>query len=177
MSLSVEILSETFERAKKENGGPTRLGLRFYERLFEKYPQVRPLFNTPPEEQHKKLMASIGSIVAALKYPDRLMPFLHAMGIRHVAYGTLSAHYPAVGENLIAVLKEHLSAEGQWTEEMENAWKDALSVVSEVMIDAADHPDQYADELKNAGYLPSGFRPDTATPWVMDEKQPDTVAP
>lgn len=167
MSLNVEVLIETFERAKKENGGPRKLGLRFYERLFEKYPQVRPLFKTPPEQQHVKLMASLAAIVASLKEPERLVPFLHAMGIRHNAYGTQDGHYAAVGENLIAVLGEHLSVEGEWTEAMAEAWAAALQVVSGVMIDAAGHPEKYSEELATAGFKPDGFRGDTIKPWDL----------
>ena len=54
MALDVALLKSTFERAKNENGGATALGMSFYRRLFEKYPGVKPLFSTPPEEQHKK---------------------------------------------------------------------------------------------------------------------------
>jgi hemoglobin-like flavoprotein len=176
MSPNVEVLVETFERVKKENGGPRKLGLRFYERLFEKYPQVRPLFKTPPEQQHVKLLASVAAIVASLKDPERLMPYLRAMGIRHVAYGTLDGHYGAVGENLVAVLGEHLSAEGEWTEEMAEAWKTALQVVSEVMIDAAAHPEQYAAELRGAGFKLDGFRPDTDKPWDLPAQTPTAMA-
>jgi hemoglobin-like flavoprotein len=118
--VDTKLLRETFERARTENGGLTSLGMRFYARLFEKYPDVRPLFDTPPEEQHKKLMASVGSIVAAVENPEALVPYLHAMGIRHLKYKTENAHYPAVAENLIAVLGEHLGKEGEWTEEMKN---------------------------------------------------------
>ncbi len=66
MSLNVALLRETFERVKVENGGATALRMAFYKRLFEKYPSVKPLFHTPPEEQHKKLMASISAIVASV---------------------------------------------------------------------------------------------------------------
>ena len=50
MTLNVALVAESFDRAKRENGGLRALGLRFYERLFEKYPGVRHLFHTPPEE-------------------------------------------------------------------------------------------------------------------------------
>lgn len=167
MSLNVVLIAETFERAKLENGGLRALGLRFYERLFQKYPGVKHLFNTPPEEQHKKLMASVGAIVASVTQPDKMLPYLHAMGIRHLEYKTESAHYPAVQENLVAVLAEHLSAEGEWTDEMEDNWNAALVVISDVMIDAAAHPEQYKDELLAARYLPNGFKVADPKPWEM----------
>jgi len=167
MTLNTSIIAESFERAKNENGGLKPLGLRFYERLFEKYPGVRPLFHTPPEEQHKKLMASIGAIVASVNHPETMLPYLRAMGARHIAYKTEEEHYAAVAENLLAVLAEHLSIEGDWTEEMQNNWQEALTVVSNVMIDAAKHPEQYRDELQKAGYQADGFRADSKKPWEL----------
>jgi hemoglobin-like flavoprotein len=167
MSLDVVLLKHTFERAKKENGGLTRLGMSFYKRLFEKYPSVRPLFTTPPEEQHKKLMASVASIVASVTQPEQMVPYLHAMGIRHLVYKTENAHYPAVAENLVAVLEEHLSREGVWTVEMADTWNTALQVVSDIMIEAANEPEKYADELMKTGFLPNGFKTGDNTPWVL----------
>lgn len=166
--MDTQLLQTTFNRAKQENGGLTALGMRFYQRLFEKYPQVRPLFNTPPEEQHKKLMASIGAIVSSVNHPEQMVPFLRAMGIRHVVYGTLPDHYPAVAENLMAVLQEHLSVEGDWTEAMAQTWETALNTVAGVMIEAANNPKQFETELVEAGYRPDGFKPNSDTPWVLE---------
>lgn len=167
MPLNPTLLAETFRRAASENGGAHSLGLRFYERLFDKYPTVRPLFNTPPEEQHKKLLASIGAIVAGVNHTELLIPYLHAMGIRHLKYGTENGHYAAVGENLIAVLREHLSVEGNWTQEMETAWNEALTLVASIMIEAADAPEKFEVELVQSGYLPDGFKPKDPEPWLL----------
>lgn len=167
MSLNTALIAQSFQRAKDENGGLSSLGLRFYERLFEKYPGVRHLFHTPPEEQHKKLMASVGAIVASVTNPDVMLPYLRAMGIRHIAYKTEDGHYTAVSENLLAVLAEHLSKEGEWTEEMQANWEAAMQVISEVMIDAAHHPEQYRDELLAAGFQADGFKSGNAKPWEL----------
>lgn len=172
MTINTELLRETMKRASAENGGTTALGLRFYERLFEKYPQVKPLFNTPPQEQHKKLMASLGAIVAGASKPEELLPYLRAMAIRHIQYGTQAAHYPAVAENLLAVLEEHLSAEGEFTPAMRQTWSEALEFIGCVMVEAANKPEAYQEELAAAGYKPDGFRADTATPWVMPVATP-----
>ncbi len=170
MPLNVQLLRDTFERAKKENGGATALGMRFYARLFEKYPQVRPLFKTPPEEQHKKLLASLSSIVCAIEKPTVLLPFLHAMGIRHLKYKTENSHYAAVSENLVAVLTEHLSKEGEFTEEMRSTWEAALKTVSEIMIEAADNPERFEADLATAGFEPNGFKKNDPRPWVLEEE-------
>lgn len=161
MPLDVALLRETFDRAKIENGGTTALGMSFYKRLFEKYPAVKPLFHTPPEEQHKKLMASLAIIVGGVEHPERLLPYLHAMGIRHLKYKTENAHYSAVGENLLAVLGAHLSKEGQWTETMEKTWAEAIGIVASTMIEAADNPQAYTIELAQFGYGADGFKIET----------------
>lgn len=158
MTLDTALLRETFERAKRENGGTTALGMSFYRRLFEKYPQVKHLFHTPPEEQHKKLMASLGAIVGGVEQPERLLPYLHAMGIRHLKYKTENAHYTAVGENLLAVLGEHLAKEGDWTEKMQATWKAAIDIVANSMIEAADNPELFIEELEKHGYESDGFK-------------------
>lgn len=165
--MDTKLLRQTFERARVENGGLTQLGMSFYARLFSKYPAVRPLFTTPPEIQHKKLMASVGAIVAAVENPTTLLPFLHAMGIRHLKYKTENGHYEAVGENLVAVLEEHLSKEGEFTPEMKAVWVEALQTVSSIMIDAANNPKAFEEELVNAGYMPDGFKSGDPEPWKL----------
>jgi len=155
--MNVELLRSSLKRAKDENGGLDALGLRFYGRLFERYPTVKSLFHTPAEEQQKKLMASLGAIVASVENPQKLLPFLHAMGVRHIQYKTEDAHYPAVSENLVAVLKEHLSNEGEWTPELQDTWEQALVAVSTIMMEAANRPELFREELKLAGYDEHGF--------------------
>ncbi len=168
--MNVQLLRDSLKRAANENGGLDALGLSFYARLFEKYPGVRPLFHTPPEQQQKKLMASVGAIVAAVEAPTKLMPYLHAMGLRHIEYKTAEAHYPAVAENLVAVLKAHLSKEGEWTKELQDTWEQALNVVSKIMLEAANRPELFREELRLAGYDEHGFRLNKST--GKDKKEP-----
>jgi hemoglobin-like flavoprotein len=167
MTLNVALIAESFERAKQENGGLRTLGLRFYERLFEKYPGVKHLFHTPPEEQHKKLMASVAAIVASVTNPEVMLPYLRAMGVRHIAYKTEAAHYGAVSENLVAVLAEHLSKEGEWTDELKANWEEALQIISDVMIDAAGNPEKYQEELLEAGFQKDGTKAAGLNPWEI----------
>lgn len=107
-------------------------------------------------------------IVGGVTKLDTLVPYLHAMGIRHLKYKTENGHYAAVGENLLAVLEEHLSAEGEFTPEMKAAWAEAVETVAAVMVDAADNPQQFAYELHQHGYQPDGFKATNTTPWVME---------
>lgn len=90
------------------------------------------------------------------------------MGIRHLKYKTENAHYGAVGENLLAILEEHLSKEGEWSDELKNTWAEAINTVAQIMIDAASNPETYADELVHAGYGKDGFRGKDPEPWKLN---------
>jgi hemoglobin-like flavoprotein len=140
MALNPELLKACIERAKHENGGMAALGNRFYKRLFQHYPQVRSLFPEKMDTQAAKLMAALGWIVANVENADVFKPYIEDMAVRHLDYGTLQAHYPAVGENLLAVLEEHLSAEGTFTLDMKTAWADAYQAIADIMMTKAYPP-------------------------------------
>ncbi|MEQ8763292.1 MAG: methyl-accepting chemotaxis protein [Planctomycetota bacterium] len=112
---------------------------RFYERLFSRYPGVRPLFqNTTPEEQRKKLLASLKTVVNSLRKPAVLVEVLAELGLRHEQYGAEPAHYDAVAETLLAVLEE--MAGELWTDDVEAAWQGALTAINNQMLQAYSQP-------------------------------------
>lgn len=84
----------------------TAVGNRFYELLFEAYPQVKPLFKHAPGDQGEKLINMLAYIVSCLDNLDELDNVLQQLGKRHVAYKTEPGHYPAVKEILAKTLAE-----------------------------------------------------------------------
>src|SRR5258708_27443026 len=62
-------------------------GVLFYDRLFELDPTLRSLFRGDTLEQSKKLMHTLAVAVASLDDIESIVPALHALGRRHVAYG------------------------------------------------------------------------------------------
>jgi hemoglobin-like flavoprotein len=62
---------------------------------------------------------------------------LSGLGRRHVRYGALPEHYPAVGASLLATL-EHFAGEA-WTTDVAAAWTELYGVVTETMIGAGEH--------------------------------------
>lgn len=133
MALNVELLESSFKLVAPRG---EELVARFYERLFEKYPAVKPLFkNASLTEQKKKLLASLVLVIQNLRHPDKLTSALHDLGARHVQYGTKPAHYDAVGENLLAVLEEF--AGNAWTPELKQAWTDAYGAIKTIMLEGA----------------------------------------
>lgn len=104
----------------------------FYQRLFEKYPQTRPLFaNTDMVKQTRSLSAILALVVTGVEKGDDLTPTLQSLGARHKTYGVLPEHYPIVGEVLIETFQNRLGS--QWTPAFQNAWIEAFTILSQAM--------------------------------------------
>jgi NAD(P)H-flavin reductase len=109
--------------------------LYFYSHLFLSHPETRQLFPVSMAHQRDRLFAALGDVVARVDDLDALVPILQQLGRDHRKFGTLSAHYPAVGGSLLATL-EHFDDE--WSPELAKDWTEAYTLVAEVMIEAAD---------------------------------------
>ncbi|GAA5004434.1 globin domain-containing protein [Kitasatospora paranensis] len=107
----------------------------FYTHLFAHNPGLRRLFPADLDEQRDRLFAALTRLVARLDEPDRLTDYLAALGRDHRKFGTLPAHYPAVGASLLAALRHFMGH--SWTVEDEKSWTGAWTVISEAMIGAA----------------------------------------
>lgn len=107
----------------------------FYQRLFELDPNLRPLFKDDISEQKQKLMAALGLAVKELDNPDRLLPVIQDLGIRHIDYGVEDQHYDTVGAALLWTLDQGLG--DAFTTEVETAWTEAYGTLASVMKAAA----------------------------------------
>lgn len=127
--LNVSLLETTFSALAPQGEYIVR---RFYEELFRRYPDVKPMFdNTSIEDQQRKLLNALKLVISNLRNPEALNNTLQKLGKRHIEYGAVSTHYTAVIETLLDVLKE--AAGDQWTSEVHQAWNDALKTVSTTM--------------------------------------------
>jgi NAD(P)H-flavin reductase len=109
--------------------------LYFYSHLFLSHPETRQMFPVSMAHQRDRLFAALGDVVARVDDLDALVPILQQLGRDHRKFGTLAAHYPAVGASLLHTL-EHFDPE--WTPELAKDWTEAYTLVAEVMIAAAD---------------------------------------
>ncbi len=110
---------------------------RFYEILFERYPQVRPLFGRNSGDNQARMLQD--AIVAALDHIEDgewLAQTMGAMGAKHIGYGVTDEMYPMVGESLIATLAE-LCGE-RWTAEHEAAWARVYGALTDLALAGAD---------------------------------------
>src|SRR5213078_4682802 len=104
-----------------------------YARLFAAAPSVRPLFaGTDLRRQKTMLLGTLVLLRKALRDLGAIVPKLHELGARHVAYGAAPEHYPVVGEVLIASMAE--VAGDAWRPEYERAWAAAFAVVAGAML-------------------------------------------
>ena len=129
----VELVQSSWEKVVPIAGDAAKL---FYGRLFEVAPQVRTLFKHDVEEQGKKLMTIVTTVVRGLKHFDRLEMTVWQLGRRHVAYGAVEAHYNVVADVLLWTLQQGLGA--AFTAEVRQAWEAALGIIAGVMIGGAN---------------------------------------
>jgi len=107
----------------------------FYDKLFELDPKARELFKDEISIQKKALMATISFAVAMLNHPDKLVPAVQDLGVRHAKYGVTPDHYGTVGAALLWTLEQGLG--DAWTPEAKAAWTEVYGILSSTMIESA----------------------------------------
>ena len=133
MSLDLDALETSFDLVAPR--GDELMDI-FYARLFAAAPAVKPLFaGTDLRRQKAMLLGALVLLRKSLRDLDAIVPTLHELGARHVAYGARPEHYPVVGEVLIASMAEVAGA--AWRPEYERAWAAAFDVVAGAMLEGA----------------------------------------
>lgn len=114
----------------------------FYVRLFEMQPSLRRLFSSDLDVQGARLVRALGAAIERLEQRDALLPMLHELGRRHVAYGVLARDYDTAGAALLSALDLHLGA--AFDAEMRAAWAQAYGEVAAAMQAGAEAADAAA---------------------------------
>jgi hemoglobin-like flavoprotein len=130
MPLNVNLLRQSFEVVATAN---PQFITRFYEILFERYPQTRPLF--PPNGMARQAEMLTQALVAVLDHLEDapwLQGTLGALGAKHVGYGVTREMYDWVGASLLATLAE--VAGSAWTPDLQAAWSEAYGAIVSLML-------------------------------------------
>jgi hemoglobin-like flavoprotein len=130
MPLNVDLLRQSFEVVATAN---PRFVSRFYEILFERHPQARPLF--PQNGMARQAEMLTQALVAVLDHLDDapwLQDTLGSLGAKHVDYGVTREMYDWVGASLLAALAE--VAGPAWTPELQAAWAEAYGAIVSLML-------------------------------------------
>ncbi len=139
-SRTVALIRTTFKAVAAEEGGSEKLARSFYAILFTEYPHVRDFFPAALDAQRDRLVKAIGYTIDKLEEPDKVLPFLAQLGRDHRKYGVTAEHYVAVGKSLQAALCAYAGTE-MWTDEVDRAWTEAIGVIADTMMAAADQED------------------------------------
>jgi NAD(P)H-flavin reductase/hemoglobin-like flavoprotein len=138
--VNVTRLRDTFAVAAAH--GADAVALHFYSDLFLRHPEVRDLFPVSMAVQRDHLIGALAKIVAEADRAEELAPYLAHLGRAHRKFGTLTAHYPAVGASLLATL-EHFAGEA-WTPEAAQDWAEAYELIASLMSGAAAEDEKHA---------------------------------
>jgi len=149
LGLEADLLRETFDLLAPK---AEEMALRFYDELFERFPAVVPMFaKTTKKKQAVMLVSALKLVIANLDDPDKLVPVLQGMGLKHKGYGAVPDHYGAVAETLLDVMKEF--AGKAWTKQVHTAWSDALNLVAETMLGGYDNESEDTEMATNTAVM------------------------
>jgi hemoglobin-like flavoprotein len=129
MALDVGMLRASFELVLERN---PNLTARFYDVLFERYPQAQPLFGRNSRAVQEQMLA--GALTAVMDHLDDapwLVETLRALGTKHKDYGVTREMYDWVGDALLAVLAE--AAGPDWTPALRGQWAEAYGAIVSMM--------------------------------------------
>ncbi len=107
----------------------------FYKRMFSHNPEVTPLFNPANQfagSQQRALAAAICAYAANIDNLEVLGGAVELIAQKHASLRIKPEHYPIVGENLLASIREVLGAAA--TDEIINAWGEAYGFLADILI-------------------------------------------
>jgi hemoglobin-like flavoprotein len=97
----------------------------FYAELFAIDPSLQPMFSNDMGEQQKKLMSALTLVIRSLDNPEKIIPPVQRLAVKHLDYGVLPEHYTFVGNALLLPFK-HLRAaptHPAWRTQQRYAWR------------------------------------------------------
>lgn len=117
------------------------VGARFYQRLFDIEPDLRPLFRGNISNQARRLTAMVEFFVRELDRIETLLPAAQALGLRHAQYGVRQNHYDSFGAAWMWTLAQELRAD--FTPEVKDAWLAVYTLLANAMKESAAAVDSH----------------------------------
>lgn len=107
----------------------------FYKRMFSHNPEVLPFFNATNQvagSQQKALAGAICAYAANIDNLEALGSAVELITHKHASLQIKPEHYPIVGENLLASIREVLGAGA--TDDVIHAWAEAYGFLADILI-------------------------------------------
>ena len=137
----------------KENG--KEITSIFYKKMFGAHPELLDIFNLTNQKVGTQPLALANTIYFAAENIDHLealLPQVMLIAHKHRALMVLPEHYPIVGENLLAAIKEFLGDKA--TTEILDAWAAAYGIIAQIFIDAEKKLyDELGPDEKDTGFI------------------------
>jgi hemoglobin-like flavoprotein len=112
--------------------GPAVVGDTFYSKLFALHPPLRRMFRGDMEEQYRRLMDMLNTIIGNLDKRDVLDQSIISITIRNTNSGMRPVHYKLAEEALLWTLKQGLG--NDWTPVISDAWTKGCNLITAAMI-------------------------------------------
>ncbi|WP_353112587.1 NO-inducible flavohemoprotein [Salinisphaera dokdonensis] len=128
----------------------------FYARMFRVNPEVQAYFNPAHQRSGGQQRALAGAILAYAQHiddPAVLSDAVELIAQKHASLSIKPEHYPIVGDNLLASIREVLGEAA--TDEVINAWAAAYRVLADIFI--TREAQIYRDQQTQYGW--QGFKP------------------
>jgi hemoglobin-like flavoprotein len=107
----------------------------FYRRLFERHPELRPLFKADIGEQADLFVTMINTVISALEHPQRVRALVETLGARHAGYGVRAEDYAKFEAVLLETLRDTLGDELDAATLA--AWREVFAGLSQTMQEGA----------------------------------------
>lgn len=150
---TIQIVKSTAPVLQEHGEALTR---HFYKRMFEHNPEVAPFFNPANQSAGKQQRALAGAITAYAANIDNLEVLGGAVELiaqKHASLMIKPEHYPIVGANLLASIREVLGQAA--TDEIIDAWGKAYGFLADILINRENQIYE-ANAKKDGGW--EGFK-------------------
>lgn len=130
-----QLVKATIPLLKEQGLNLTR---HFYQRLFLHYPELKNIFNQSHQHNNQQQQALAAAVLAYAEHidaPGVLAPVLRLVANKHASLGVKAEHYPIVGEQLLASIREVLG-EAIATDAILSAWGAAYQQLADLLIAA-----------------------------------------
>lgn len=144
---TIQIVKSTAPILQEHGEALTR---HFYQRMFTHNPEVAPFFNPAHQKAGGQQRALAGAITAYAANIDNLEVLGGAVELiaqKHASLMIKPEHYPIVGENLLASIREVLGAGA--TDDVIGAWSEAYGFLAGILI--GREAQIYAENAKKPG--------------------------
>lgn len=151
----VKVSNEKISRVEKSwyiiSNRIGEVGLKFFLRMFDEYPELVQLFPFGDDIDPKSgklilnartmahvrahataVMRVVGTSVAGLTSIDDLIPRLRQVGSTHKMVGVQSMHYDILFRHLMKAIREEVGPDN-WDQETEDAWDQAFTSISDLI--------------------------------------------